>query len=302
MVGDFLIIKGGESLSGFIYKNLSTETILDERLILCAFQEVDSVAGSNKEGQYGEITITRPISNEYGTISQRLSFDYGLIKCSAELFTSEEQIIVERWLTSPKFSSDLVVISDNGEVVATYCGKFVNTEWHQVPGGFSGVTFTFENNGPYAKQHREFQYEFVIPEELDDDPLNPIEVEDEDATWEFDVVCDTDELEEYTYPTLRFLQTRNFAKPVMITNVTDNNNAMSIKCRKRLPIIMDCNHCILSDGTTSGLIRFSDVGWKDVGNIYWPRLLPGTNHFVVIGECRINIEFDIVDKKAGGWL
>ena len=71
----------------------------------------------------------------------------------AQLITQEEQSIIERWLTSPKYSSDLNIIDNDGNIVATYCEKFISTEWLIYDDRYNGVTFTFENNGPYAKEH-----------------------------------------------------------------------------------------------------------------------------------------------------
>ena len=65
---------------------------------------------------------------------------------------------------------------------------------------------------------------------------------------------------------------------------------------------MDCQHCILKDTSTSGIVNFSDLGWKDVDNIYWLRLLPGINELQVIGTANIEISYDSPYKKVGGWL
>ena len=67
-------------------------------------------------------------------------------------------------------------------------------------------------------------------------------------------------------------------------------------------MIFDCLHCIPKDGTTSGIITYQDLGWDDVGNIYWPRLLPGRNTLRVEGNVQITIEFDYPYTRVGGWL
>lgn len=100
-------------MSGFIYNNQSTETIIGRKLMLVSYNgAVDTVTGVNRQNQTGEATISRPIANEYGTINENLTFSYTLIVDPCEQdsgleITRDEQVIIERWLTSPKFSRDL---------------------------------------------------------------------------------------------------------------------------------------------------------------------------------------------------
>ena len=255
--------------------------------MLCTFDGIDSVVGVQRENQAGEQTITRSIPNEYGTINQKLQFDYGLIKrCSSDPITYEEQQAIERWLTSPKFSKNLYVIDDDDNITATYCGKFINTNWYPDNIGFIGVSFTFENNTAYPKKY----YDLLFTAE-----------DIEDANNQFEVNCVTDELEEYCYPVIT-ITNPNATANVTITNVTDNNNAVTIKAYRQLPITMDSRHCILKDATTSGVISFDRIGWSDVGNIYWPRLIPGSNVFTVSQPVNVRVTYEGVYKKVGGWL
>lgn len=87
--------------------------------------------------------------------------------------------------------------------MATYYGKFTSTEWIPENDGFSGVTFTFENNGAYAKQHYTYNSSSTAS-----------------GGWQMSVFCNTDELEEYTYPTLTITNT-NATTPIRITNQSD---------------------------------------------------------------------------------
>ena len=270
-------------MKGFIYKEQSTENILSSsKLILVTFDSLKSITGSERENIVGEKTLTRHIPNEYGTKTSNLIFEYALVKSNFEPFTDEEQIIVERWLSSPKFSSDVDIIDCDGNIIATYCGKFTKTDWVLFSGGWAGVTFTFENNSAYPKRH--FSNSFSISN-----------------NGTINLNCITDELEEYIYPTIKITQPNQTSK-VTITNVTDNNNSFTLNALDRLQIIMDCQHCILKDTSTSGIVNFSDLGWKDVDNIYWLRLLPGINEIQVIGTANIEISYDSPYKKVGGWL
>jgi len=67
-------------------------------------------------------------------------------------------------------------------------------------------------------------------------------------------------------------------------------------------MVFDCAHCIPSDATTNGLISYADLGWTDVGNIYWLRLLHGINTLEVTGNANITIAYSCPYKKVGGWL
>lgn len=184
-------------MSGFIYKGKSTLNIIDRRLVLCGLDAVDDVIGVQRTPQTGDITITRPIPNEYGTTNEKLQFEYSLAihPCETDTvpyITLEEQVIIERWLTSPKFSSNLYVINDNEDVLATYCGKFISTNWTPFEDGFLMCTFTFENDSAYAKEIR--SYSFTNPQNTS-------------GSWQFTIPCDTDELEEYVYPVIKITNT-----------------------------------------------------------------------------------------------
>lgn len=270
-------------MSGFIYKNKSTETILSSsRLIIATFDEVNEVVGHERENVLGNNTLSRPIANEYGTLYNRVSFEYALIKENLEPFTDEEQKTVETWLSSPKYDSDIQLIDCYGYTNNIYTGKFINTRWLTSAGGWVGVAFIFECNSPYPHVHYEHNYTITDTRVI---TLN----------------CKSDELEEYTYPTLTLFAS-NGANTVLITNITDDDHSMSIDLPNRLNVVIDCHHCILSDGTTEGIVDFEDVGWADVGNIYWMRLLAGDNTITVNGNCQLKIEYDAVSKKVGGWL
>lgn len=271
-------------MAGFIYKGKSTETILSNtKLILVTTDTVDSVTGSDREEIAGDTTLTRPIANEYGMKNKALTFEYSLIKSNGTVFTEEEQIIVERWLSSPKFSSSLEIIDCNGDVVCVYCGKFESTEWKCASGGYSVVTFSFVNNDSYPKKHFEHTYSVA---ERDTIVVN----------------CQSDELEEYIYPTITITEKAEPQSTATLLFETDDNNELTVNTLEGLNINIDSLHCIVNDGTLSGVISFKDLGWADMGNIYWPRLIPGENTIIVTGNVDITISYDSPYKKVGGWL
>ena len=274
-------------MKGFIYDGKSTDSILDSSSLgLCTFESIDTIVGTSRENISGDISILRSIANEYGTTSTPLTFDYALYKTNEEAFTDEEQIIIETWLTSPQFSKDLQIFDCNTkEITDTFCGKFLSTEWIPLPKGWAGIKFTFQNNSAYAKKHYDYSY-----------TINNIK----ETT--FLLNCESNELEKYIYPNL-IIKKKEETGTISIQNVNDNKNEMTIRAYKELPMYFDCLHCIPKDETTNQVISYSDLGWTDVGDIYWFRLLPGLNEIIVSGgNVDIQISFDVPYKKVGGWL
>lgn len=271
-------------MAGFIYNGQSSDDILESSpLLMASFDPEDAVIGHERDNVIGEPTISRPIANEYGTQYQALEINYGLIKRDLTPFTNEEQRIVERWLTSPKLSQKLQFIDcKSKELQGVYCGKFLSTEWYPANGGWAGVQFLFQNNSMYPTMHHSSFYQIR--------GMSVIEID-----------CPSDELEEYVYPKLTIMEPSETAE-VSIQNVTDNNNTMKINARHELSMVFDCQNCIPSDGTSSGIFTYDDLGWEDVGNIYWLRLLPGKNTLRVTGNADITIEFDYPYKKVGVWV
>ena len=253
---------------------------------------VESVIGVQRETIFGETTITRPIAHEYGTTAEKLQFEYFLTldpcveKDTVPYITQDEQIEIEKWLTSSKYSSDLYIIDDNYDVQTNYYGKFISTTWYPWLDGYSCVQFTFQNATPYPKEHREM----TISNSNEND-------------WTFTIDCDTDELEEYVYPIITITNLEG-TRSISITNTSDLSsvNSTSITVDPEFPVIMDCRYCLFTNSVTGETLSFDDVGWSDIGAIYWPRLLPGENVISVSHPAEIKVTFDVVRKKVGGWL
>lgn len=144
-------------MAGFIYNGSSTKNILSTELILVSNQGgIYSSGQITRNLEEGDPSITRPIVNEYGTITEHIEFSYSLAKITFEPFTAEEQIAVERWLTSPKFSQELIIYDCDDNQPYKYFGKFTQTEWEFDNRGYIMLDFVFHVNGSYAyQQHRE---------------------------------------------------------------------------------------------------------------------------------------------------
>ena len=184
-------------MSGFRYNGYSTANILGSSplVLVSTSGAVGSTTGMTRQLMGGSPTISRPIVNEYGTITDHLEFTYALMKADYTEFTEQEQITVERWLTSPKFSTPLIVYDCDIVDRYKYYGKFTATEWMIGVEGYVAVTFTFSVNGSYAYEtHKGYI----------DSPSNYQMNEDRDNTWKYNFNCISDELEEWVYPTITF--------------------------------------------------------------------------------------------------
>lgn len=272
-------------MSGFIYNGKSTKNILSDEITLATFDDGEIKIESKRDSVTGDTTIARPIPNEYGTTYDKLVINYGLVKKDGGYFSAEEQEKIESWLTSPKTSIDLQIYDDSYNSLEIYSGLFTNIEWHSLCGKWIGLMFEFTCNSAYAKKH--FKQNFNIT-----------------AKQTIAIKNLTDELEEYVYPVLDIYQTSATNATITIKNKTDNNNSMSFLTRRNNHMVIDCKNCIPYDQTTSGIITYKDLGWQDVGNIYWLRLLPGENQIEI--DCSatvsVKVEFDYTCKRVGGWI
>ena len=272
-------------MRGFEYNGYSTNTILEDRLVLASFSDTSESIGHERSSIAGETTITRQIQNEYGTTYSNPTYEYTLIKENGDPFEEWEQVRVERWLSSPKYSGRLRLLDCHEGIINTiYFGKFIKTSWLSTAGGYAGVTVTFEAATPY--------------------PFREEVVKFEHSSGEAGIVkvpCNSDELEEYIYPTLT-IYAPNGTSTVTVKNDTDDGHSFTLKAPDKTLITIDCEHCILS-GDNGTDIDFSDVGWDNIGNIYWLRLIPGVfNELEITGDAEFTLTFREVDKRAGDWL
>ena len=275
-------------MAGFRYRGKSTDDIIDTPLLLVSY-ESDGTFGSNRSKLESDITISRPVTNEYGTLYDPLSFSYALIKQNFEPYTEEEQVSVERWLISPKLSSELTIINcQNGEY--SYFGLFTSTSWERASGGFAICNFTFQVNGAYPYIH------------------NTVEITNRGL---FTIDCRTDELEEYVYPTIIATPTSSGANVsfTLTNNSEPYGGTMNITSEISLPIHVDCKRCrafTVTDKPDNTFVltnlRFKDLNWQDVDNVYWPRLVNGENKFELTGNVNLTFDYYAPYKKVGGWL
>ena len=279
----------------FEYYNKSTEDIIGVPLYIVSGTSIDTVPGVQRTNLAGEITASRPIINEYGVQKEHLQFTYSLMKSDDTDFNVEEQVAVEAWLTSPRFSSELKITDCEGNSYS-YFGKFITTEWVIGVNGFLLCTFTFQVNGSYAYIYEEYTFS---------------NVNNNDESTQFVINCKTDEYEEYVYPAFEVTgKIRSSTSSFKLTNVTDDNKFMQVTTRRSMvTFVIDCQKCMVREymqGVSQqhdlDIVKYKDLGWGDVGDIYWLRLLPGNNTLILEGDVELKISYYAPYKKVGGWL
>ena len=84
-----------------------------------------------------------------------------------------------------------------------------------------------------------------------------------------------------------------------------DHHTMSIITQRGKTITIDCQSCMITDNA-GDIVDYEDLGWNDVGNIYWLRLLKGTNLIEATvpenSSLKLTISYISPKKIVGGWL
>lgn len=291
----------------FSFNGLSCATVIGSQnpLILVSFDDdIDEIPGSSKEVITGDTSIYKTIANEYGNkYANTLTFEYGLMKASGEMITSSEQEAIETWLTSPKLSQYLqlydVECDENGEFivdesatpVAIYCGTFTETSWIAYDDGYMGAKFSFQCDQPYA-----WSFHSIDLSDIEDG-----------ASEVLNIVSDA--TEDFIYPkiTLTAVNSRTPTEEISIsiTNETDDSSTLTLTTLSHLVVNIDCWKLRITDNA-GNIINYDDLGWSDVGNIYWPRFVNGNNtlSFSLPEDVTLDMSISYMSTKkiVGGWL
>ena len=268
----------------FEYNGQSTKTILDTPLMVVQFDVTNDITGFSREIVKGEKTMLRQETNHYGTMySDESTYEFYLVKENGHGFTNSEQRKINKWLTSPTLVKPLTGIADDKETVI-YKGIFQNIGWKMITcklGQLDAVQCSFVCDTPFIWKHYEISGEVATSNK-----------------FSTNIFVDSDDTEYEIYPKVTI--TSQTSQTVTI-EVRDENS-MSVLCRPTLPVCIDCKHCMVTDGTVTGLTNFEDIGWADVGNISWLKLHDGYNVINITGACTYKIEFDVPQKRIGDLL
>ena len=126
--------------------------------------------------------------------------------------------------------------------------------------------------------------------------------------------CQSDATNSYVYPTVRFTNNTDTSSGLVkdfnftLKSKTDNNNELKAIVQPGITIAFDCQNCIPwkylveDDNGSRSECLYSDLGWNDVGNIYWARLSYGNNDWTVSGNGKLTVQYNASYKRVGGWL
>lgn len=262
----------------FKYDEKTSATVLSVPLVLCFFDYPEELTGFERETIKGETTINRSVPNQYGTkYVSTPKPEFALIKEDQSVFTNNEQQIINRWLTSPQLPKYLEFKKPDNEITI-YRGTFTDVRFKPAFNPI-GAICQFEYDSPYAWKSQEKHFT---------------------TAGTYTIYVNSDETEKYVYPILT-VKTET-TTDIIVKNVTDNENSMNIHAYAKLPMTFDCKLCIPTDDTKQGAISYKDLGWEDVGNIYWLRLLPGENVIQITGDADVKITYKCPQKMVGGFL
>ncbi len=175
-----------------------------------------------------------------------------------------------------------------------YKGRFTETEWYIGGTGWAGIMFTFTCSTAYP--YKKYYHSYDISGDTN-----------------IKINCQTDARDSYVYPVLKFannISTDGLVKDFnfKLKNMTDNNAELKAIVQSGITIAWDCQNCIPwkylveDDNGSRSECLYSDLGWNDVGNIYWARLLHGNNDWIVTGNGTLTVEYNCQYKRVGGWL
>lgn len=239
-----------------------------------------------REIEGGSPTLFRPIPNEYGTLDDPQEIEFSLLKCNGSLFTKEEQVRIETWLTAPKLSIPLYFVPNGNKSITGptpyYYGVFTRTSW--VPGGkgFLSVTLTFKPTTvyPFMKGSQKLNLKGSrIERKISVPYISP---------------------GEYIYPVITV---KNNVGDFQIRNLTTGDNLMKLTGVSRISELkIDCKNCIITDVEKKKVLSFYEIGWLSVSDIVWFRLCHGTNELEIKGNGTATISYEMPYKKVGGWF
>ena len=269
-------------MRSFEYNGFSTDNIVDKPLMMVQFDATNDIDGQNREILKGEKTLYRQEANDYGAFySDDTSYEFYLVKKDRSPFSQTEQRKVSKWLMSPQTKKKLTGIADDGETVV-YIGTFQSVGIKMITGHIDGIRCVFVCDTPFSWVSKK--------ETFTCSGQRKIAVE-----------IDCDDSEYLIYPKIT-IDPANLKQTVTITNHTDQENSMKVNCLPNLPVVIDCKYCTVTDGTVSGVIDYEDLGWSDVGNIYWLRLFDGINQLTLDGSFTLTIEYSAPMARIGDFV
>lgn len=265
-----------------IFNNQSSQNIISQELYISHIDGTDEIiTGLTREGITGESTTLRLIPNQYGTkYTDTIKFSFTFVKPDYTAFTLTEKRSIAKWLTSPRLPEKLVLYPYGEDTEYYFRARCVDITYNRSGNGDSALTASFENDSAFMYHDDEKVYQ--IPE----------------SGKSISYINESDESENYTYPviTLTNMSSQDELN-ITLLNISDGNQYCTVRILKQLSLIIDCQTNRITD--EAGIVSFKDLGWTDVGHVYFPRLIGGENLIKITGgQCTVSIKTTSLIKGA----
>ena len=233
--------------------------------------ELDS--GLEIELQRGEMNMVRTEPNQYGvTHTDTLSFEFAVFHPNGDNFSFEESRAINNWLRK---SNTYKMLQFNGSIpedIVYYaiCTNIVDV----VYSGHNGKKLTFVCNSPFgfSQNHKK-------------------KIVSSGETVETSIYNFSDN--GIYYPDVKIEASSSYTDTIRFENETDGKVAVisfaNVQSNGTLKVInMDSKLSRLTD-VNDNLIPAYKIGWDNVENIYWFRLLENKNKIRLTGNCTVTV-------------
>lgn len=242
--------------------------------------ELDS--GLEVELQRGEMNMVRTEPNQYGIVhSDTLTFEFAVFHPNGDNISFEESRAINNWLRKSNTYKVLQFIGESPEDIIYYaiCTNIVDIVYC----GHNGKKLTFVCNSPFgfSQNHKK---KIVST----GDPVEAIVYNFSDNG--------------IYYPTLEIKADVSYSGTVLLENETDGKiatiNFTNVPSGEEYKIInIDSKLSRITDGDGK-LIPAYKIGWDNLDNMYWFRLLEKKNKIKLTGECTVTISC-VFPRKVG---
>jgi len=210
-----------------------------------------------------EMNSIRSKPSQYATVYEGcLEFSFGIFKSNGDPISYAESRTINKWLTDPKHYRKLVFPGEQNIYYMAICTDIVDVIYN----GHNGKNIVFRTDSPFG-------YTSPITKTINVLGSKKLKLfnDGDDGSY---------------YP---ILSISSISDDIVIKNVTDNQSMiLSFKDLDSRVIIVDNERMRITDSDNK-LIPVYKIGWDNLDNIYWFRLLQGKNEIEIEGDCTFTI-------------